>query len=93
MQSIDSLWPSEFRSEISPLLQEFHKGTLSETTMPTEPQDVMPLPPIIEKVFDDIEEDKIKMAIHTSYCNTNYRIMRLHKSTNSMVINGNIKLA
>ncbi len=70
MQSTDSsLWPSEFQNEFSSLLHEHKKGTLSDFSF-LDKNEIKPLRPIFQKVFDEIELERIHQVLHTTMMTT-----------------------
>ncbi len=93
MQSTDSsLWPSEFQNEFSSLLHEHKKGTLSDFSF-LDKNEIKPLRPIFQKVFDEIELERIHQVLHTTYDGNNYHFVQLHKYTNAICQWGAIKIA
>lgn len=87
-------WPEEFNSEFETLFQDRLKesGSLLETnTARSENPEVTPLPPIVEKGFQEHEIERIKEVLHTLHPSP--QVLRLYRSTQAVLFNGFIHLA
>ncbi len=92
MQVTDaSQWPSEFETEFTSVLNKLPRecGSLAPTVEHVS-SNIQPLPPISERVFDDLERDHIRNLLNSSY--PNFEVLRLHKTMHAVALS-TIKLA
>ena len=91
MQYVDiNNWPEELRIEFSSMLSPFCKeqGSLSESADIS----LKPLPPISQKVFNDIELRKLESVLSSMNINATFQVLRLHKCASAVALNKTIKL-
>ncbi len=92
MQVTDaSQWPSEFETEFTSVLNKLPRecGSLAPTVEHVSSK-IEALPPISERVFDDLERDHIRNLLNSTH--PNFEVLRLHKTMHAVALS-NIKLA
>ena len=72
-------WIEEFRTEFASLFESCYRefGSLSETIAPHKCSDIVPLPPVVEKAFKDLEI----MATIKFYPGCSLVVLKLYRST------------
>ena len=88
-------WPEEFRTELASVFESCCRetGSLSETTAPQKFSEIVPLPPIVEKAFNDLEIDKIQSLMGNVYPGCSLEVLKLYRSSLAIAIDDSIKLA
>ncbi len=86
MQVTDaSQWPSEFEMKFTSVLNTFPRecGSLAPTVEHVSSK-IQLLPPISERVFDDLERDHIRNLLNSTY--PNFEVLRLHKTKHAVAL-------
>lgn len=84
-------WPEDVRSEFLPLFRTFK---VSETISSKDSCTLKPLPPVLEKAFQDYEIQKIEVIMDSLYPNNGQlQVLRLYRSSIAFAFNDSVKLA